>query len=1248
MADPITAAIAAVVKIGSAIVAAYKASMVVRIVIHIAAALAIGMVAMAFAAKPGKINQGQELSLKLDPTMPRQVAVGRIATGGSQAWAFTYGTNGDVPNRYLVRILALSDRPASGLVKIQEGGEVLTFNGDPTAGLVPCTTHVNKKGQPCLHVQVVLGSDTPTGNEASWLFAASNNLWTNKHKYTGGCYAIIRSDYDPDAFPNGEPQLVFVLDGAKVEDPRNGTVAFSRNAALITHQLLKGFYTNGSLIVGSEAKDYDFQAGYVAAAANLCDEAVPIGPEWGQGATEPRYRAGMLLTASEPTSSALQDLKNAMDGKIYDRSGRIAILPGAVRTPVLHITDENLDWSAPKSLQPYSSLQSLYNQVNGAYVSEALGFEQVAFPIQKDPAYVIQDGGERIILSQDFRAVNSDIQIQRITKRILKASRFQKLIAFTGPTALYELQQGDWFTMDSARWNLSTKYFECLLVTLNEDLRVTIVALETSPVIDGWSTADEVPRSSTGYIPPPYKMPVPILAVTSTSVTQTVDGVQTALPVIDIVVTVPDGSPVSGYKIEYRLATQAITTRELPMSIRDTNTLRISGDLMPGAFYEVRAAGYDGDRTGDWSNWEVVQVSNVFTVPDSGGMGGINWQDWWDELLTAGAIDILPSIPTGEIPGKPVIYNDSDGKLYRWDPAQNKYVKEVDGGDIAQGTLDNLAFVTSLQVPGLGSVLPTLPDTKWPEGSMFVNTADGKTYTNRGGTWSASIDASDIDGNLPTGIDYGPTLPTTGSPDKLFHNTTDGKLYRWNGTGWTAEVASGDIIGQLVNTQIANGAITDAKIAGMAASKVTGQLTNAQIAAIDAAKLTGQLVNTQITDGAISTPKLAAGAVIAEKIAAGSVIADKIASNAVTAVKIDAGAVTTAKLAAGAVEAEKIAAGAVIADKIATNAVTADKVLASAITTDKLAANAVTTDKIVAGAIQAAQIGAGAIVASKLAANSVVAGKIAAGAVTASAIAAEAVTANKLVITDSSNIVDNGWSKGDFSGWTVGSLRAYEFYNDVGWTGSSYGRDQFLSQRFPVKPGDVIYVEARVNQTDPSYNANIYLFAWQNMQSSSVASHNFIAGTGVKNSVVKISGQFIVPNGITALTVVLQADNPGSSGYATYWSGPVARRAMSGELVVDGAITVNKLAANAITADKIVAGAVTAAKISVSVLSAISANLGSITAGSINIGNRFLVATDGTVTIRSGTTGQRLVITSSLLEVYDAANVLRVQLGIWA
>lgn len=95
------------------------------------------------------------------------------------------------------------------------------------------------------------------------------------------------------------------------------------------------------------------------------------------------------------------------------------------------------------------------------------------------------------------------------------------------------------------------------------------------------------------------------------------------------------------------------------------------------------------------------------------------------------------------------------------------------------------------------------------------------------------------------------------------------------------------------------------------------------------------------------------------------------------------------------------------------------------------------------------------------------------------------------------------------------------------------------------------------------------------------------------------------------------------------------------------AVTANELAANAVITGKIQAGAVSADKINVTKLDAISADLGAISAGSLNINGRFIVDASGTLTVSNASSGARLVITNSKLEVYDASNVLRVRMGSW-
>lgn len=74
-----------------------------------------------------------------------------------------------------------------------------------------------------------------------------------------------------------------------------------------------------------------------------------------------------------------------------------------------------------------------------------------------------------------------------------------------------------------------------------------------------------------------------------------------------------------------------------------------------------------------------------------------------------------------------------------------------------------------------------------------------------------------------------------------------------------------------------------------------------------------------VSDGAITTEKIANGAITADKIADGTVIAADIADNAITTAKIIANAVTTAKIADANVTTGKIADSAITSSKLSSN-----------------------------------------------------------------------------------------------------------------------------------------------------------------------------------------------------------------------------------------------------------------------------------------------------------------------------------------
>ncbi|MGM4981864.1 phage tail protein [Rhizobium sp. 11_C7_N12_5] len=258
---------------------------------------------------------------------------------------------------------------------------------------------------------------------------------------------------------------------------------------------------------------------------------------------------------------------------------------------------------------------------------------------------------------------------------------------------------------------------------------------------------------------------------------------------------------------------------------------------------------------------------------------------------------------------------------------------------------------------------------------------------------------------------------------------------------------------------------------------------------------------------------------------------------------------------------------------IVSNAVTADKIAANAVTAGKIAANAVTAGTIAAGAVTATTIAGGTITGDKLAANTIGAGQI----------AADSITAKQLVLTDFSNIADNGWQTGSIDGWVTENLQA--FYNDnsggdaAGYVLQSLGRNCAVSNYIAVTAGETYAFDVWVYNTDSNLAA-IYAIG---LSPTGAGIPVQLITTATKNAWVRLQVRYTVPSGMTKLAMDLACLKTAGTGTSCYWSKPVMRRAVSAELIVDGAVTANKISVNS--------------------LDAITANLGAVNISSAVIGS---------------------------------------------
>lgn len=577
----------------------------------LATSVGLSFLAGALTPKPEQdagsgIDQGSTLRLKFDPAYPREGMFGQAATGGSLAYATVSGTD----NKYLWRVIPLVDHEIDSFVSMRGNSEVLTIFGDPTTGLRPVTSHFKKKDgtTSCLYVRIYKGTSAQTADTD--LIAAAGGEWTTNCRGRGVAYAIVRMEYDADAFASGEPELTFELKGAKCYDPRTATTVWTENAALIAAQFARGIENNGVRIIGLGAASADIPDAELSDAADVCDEAVSLAA----GGTEARYRIGGVISGMEPARSVLSDMIMSFGGLHVDRGGEIVFLPGQARTPVnafgRALLDTDLLADVGISWVPDRPGDEICNVIHSTFVDKNAAWLEQPLPIRKDTAAITADG-ERFPKTRRYRFVTSRTQGERLNKMALSEARFQGRATFAAGLWALEYEPGDWETWTSPRFGGATKTFWVEQMEFAIDngtmggepmARVNVSLVETDATVDDWSTADEAGVDGTVPARPSPALTLAGLALASVQVSEG----GASMPELRATWTLVTHPAATQIEFEYRRTGDTVVYRSA-CDPGDTATQFRNG-VYPKKIYQCRARVRTVDQIGAWSSWVSASV----------------------------------------------------------------------------------------------------------------------------------------------------------------------------------------------------------------------------------------------------------------------------------------------------------------------------------------------------------------------------------------------------------------------------------------------------------------------------------------------------------------------------------------------------------------------------------------------------------------------------------------------------------------
>lgn len=575
-------------------------------VIEIGIAVGLGYAARKLAPKQSSSSSrsvsegGRTLSLSLDTNAPRQVILGRQATAGSLVYWQTAGDN----NATLHMVIALADHECHALAGLWVDGKERAWTAE--------TGVVDSYGGK-LKVRFYAGTASQTVDTA--VRDASGGAWTNDETGHHVCYAVVEALYDETLFQGGIPQIVFVVDGAKLYDPRfdtsvggdgdqrwddQSTWAFSRNCAVATYNVLRGFSAGGKPLLGLNAPADAVRLSDFEAAANICDEEVGIAA----GGTEPRYQCGLVVTLSgQPNRDALEALITSMAGDVVCCAGIYRIIAGAARTPVATISDDDLIVTEPFTSEPRLSRAELTNAVMGSFSDPARSYNAVPLPPRTSSSDETADGGIRLAQSVDLVAVTSRTQGQRVMEIARKRARRQLRASFTLRARWFGLEVGDWITDNSSRRGYSSKVFEIEGFKRNPDLTSVPLLREMDSGIDDWSAlTDELADDTSSDLPAAGPtltsvsgLDLEVVVIEGAGAAQVPGLRATWIPITD--------PTVIAIRIEYRKVGDTVAQErrvENPGAGQYTWTEGIQG----GLDYEIRAIPVTmPERAVDWTSW---------------------------------------------------------------------------------------------------------------------------------------------------------------------------------------------------------------------------------------------------------------------------------------------------------------------------------------------------------------------------------------------------------------------------------------------------------------------------------------------------------------------------------------------------------------------------------------------------------------------------------------------------------------------
>lgn len=1002
-------------------------------------------------------------------------------------------------------------------------------------------------------VRMYLGTSTQTVDS---VLDSALAEWTSDHRGRGIAYLALTFTYDTNVYRNGKPEITAVVRGKKVYDPRldsspgaNPTtaayIAYSTNPALCLADYLISSYG-----LSEAAARIDWAL--VVAAANICDESVAIPGS----TTQKRYTCNVVLEATTDFESNLEALARAMMGVVYYSGGKWRMYAGAWSTSAFTLTESDIIGEVSIQTATSRKGEGFYNAVRGRFIDPDRNYQAVEFEPILNSTYETNDG-ERIYTEVDFAACNNQYEAQRNAILLSRQSRRQRTVSAVFSMAAYKIRPYETGTVTIAEAGWTNQAVRCVGWRFRPDPAIELVLQEAAS--SDWSDPSSgtyvTPASVSITNPTAYRPGTP----TSFTATQEIESI--------LLSWVAPSNTVPG--ILYQLFEHTSAT---PFSA--------ATKIYEGADVQVRVPKTDTTTRYYWvrAYWPSTGGTSDQTPSGNG-------------LSSAGRAATVSAYLTNEAVSVPAA---SDGTVSSFAAAVGDFKVYSGSTDVTSSA--TFSVVSQTDCTGEINTATNTPVNGQAKGYYRITalSADLGRLTVRAVYGGATLDkvftvaksksgANGTNGTNGTrgAGNYNAAVGETGTG----YNLSSGDATTWDGgtlTDALAQEAAAVVIAKSGTSSIEpRDTLTIYEAGVRAAQRIyqgTRKTSTTGIVAGDwSSKVAQSIDGSLIVTGTLSASQITTGTLSATRVDIDGISL----TNSGGKLAIKSGGVTTGLLGDGQVTTDKLGNEQVTTGKIASEAVNIAKfasglrpveILGALPTTGNVDGRLVflTTDKKLYRYSATLAAFTKAVDGADIAANSIVAGTIQAGAIGTSELASNSITTAKLAIGDFTNQAKNaGFEEGDVSwiretGWTIASdpsnARTGSWVARCTHNGPSACRNTQVVQ---TKAGEAFFVEAWIKHSSAAGTGSYVRLTGLDAADAEVSNQNANTIAPATTTYTRSFAAFTVPAGVVRVRAeVVSIITSGT----TYVDDVRIFRAATGELIVDGAVTANKLEADLVLA----------------------------------------------------------------------------------